>query len=480
MKRFFYAIWEHIEYFFILALFVGVFYLSFTNNSYADPDYYSPPEYADKLFDESRVHRIDVQIDEKDLASLRENPREKKKYRATVTIDGYTMDNVSLSTRGNGSLGVVAELDDSNRYSYTLNFHKFKENGSYFGLDKLSLNSMVSDSSYLKNYLAYHIMAATGLEYPLASYTELYVNGELNGLYLATEGIDDSFLKRTNSSEDASLFHPVPYYVDYDRQYRNNQSSPDGAIISEENKGGSDLVYHGDAVENYDSIFENAVTKYSRLDEVFIIEAIESLSEFSLKAPEEYWNIDSVIRFFIATSLMPNSDSYSGDTAQNYYLKLSDGKLSLIPWDYDRAFHLEKESYDSIYFTNRNNAVSWPIDSPLIGSSEDERPLWHLVVDNPDYLERYHTILQTVLDEYIFNGDYLQDIESASSLIRNYVYSDPTKLTTNEGFEEEVEYLHHFIPARADAIQRQLWGIDPSTKNDSKKDNRQKEEEEEY
>ncbi len=472
MKRFFYAIWEHIEYFFILVLFVGVFYLSFTNNSYAGPDYHTSPEYANRLFDETRVHRIDVQIDEKKLASLRENPKDKTKYRTTVTIDGEKLENVSFSTRGNGSLSAVAELDYSDRYSYTLNFHRYNEAGSYYGLDRISLNSLAADPSYLKDYLAYRIVAAIGLDYPLTSFTELYINGEPNGLYLATEGIDNTFLKRTNSSPDAALFHPIPYSFNHDKINQNSKTSSIKEVDGEMEwmgYGGSDLVYVGDAIEDYNAIFDNATTKYSRADEVFVIDAIESLSEFSLKSPEDYWDMDSVIKFFVAASLIPNSDSYLGGTSQNYYLKLSNGKLSLMPWDYDCAFHLEKESYDDNYSSNRNNAIGWPIDSLLIGPSKDERPLWRLLADNPDYLNRYHATLQTVLDEYIFSGDYLQSLESASRLIRGYVYSDPTKLTTNEGFEEEVEYLHHFIPARADSIQRQLWGIDSSTKPNKKK-----------
>ena len=466
MKRFFCAIWEHIEYIFVLLLFVGVFYLAFSYNSYAGPDYSSSPEYTNRLFDDSKVHKIEVVINPTDLASLRENPREKDKYVTTVTIDGQRFEKVSFSTRGNGSLGTVASLPDSNRYSYTLNFHKFNEHGSYYGLDKIALNSLVEDPSYLKDYLAYRIVAATDLDYPFTSFTELYINGELNGLYLALEGVDQAFLKRTNSSSDAALFHPVPYSIDHDRIKRDSRALPEGETGAWENDmgyDGSDFVYRGDAVESYDSIFENAVTKYSKRDETFIIEAIESLSEYSLRNPEDYWDIDSIIKFFVVGSLIPNSDSYLGGTAQNYYLKLSNGKLSLIPWDFDRAFHLEEESLEGS--TSKDNAVLWPIDNPLINvSSKDERPLWRLIANNPEYMEQYHDVLQAVLDEYMFSGKCVQELETAASLIRQYVYSDPTKLTTIDGFEQEVDYLHHFILPRADSIQRQLWGIDSSTK----------------
>lgn len=461
MKRLFNFFRDHlIEYFFIALAFVGAFYLALTQGSYADSSHQSTPRYTEKLFNQSVVHKIEVKINPEDLVSLRENPQEKDKYITSVIIDGEEFEDVAFSTRGNGTLKVIAEMPDSNRYSYTLNFRKFNKSRSYYGLDKLSLNSLTADSSYLKDYLAHHLSSASGLDAPFTAYTELYINNELNGLYLAIEGIDKTYLSRTGSSADATLFHPLPYSVDHDRIYRESQTMPEGETgIWEEDIGynGSNFRYLGDSAADYDAIFENAITKYSKADERLVIDAIRSLEpNENSPPPEQFWDIDSIIDFFVAAAFVPNGDSYLGATSQNYYLKISGGKLSLIPWDFDRAFHIDEPAQSA---TAENSAIFWPIDSPLLGPPEDDRPLWRLIANNPDYMAKYHARLQQMLDDYLLSGKCRQEFDAAVELIRHYVYSDPTRLSTTDEFEDEVEYLRRFILLRADSIQKQLWDI---------------------
>ena len=159
------------------------------------------------LFDTSRVHRIEVEIPAANWQDLLANPLEKTKYSVSVTIDGNRLDNVSFSTKGNTSLRNVA-ASDSDRYSFKLNFGKYEEGQTYFGLDKLNLNNLFADSTYMKDYLSYTIMRKAGVEAPLISYTELIVNGEARGLYIAIENVSDSFLKRISGSDSGALFKP--------------------------------------------------------------------------------------------------------------------------------------------------------------------------------------------------------------------------------------------------------------------------------
>lgn len=469
MKRLFNFFRDHlIEYFFIALAFVGVLYLAVTHGSYAKPGSNPRTAYASKIFDQSYVHKVEIEIASDELQNLLAAPREKTKYATTVTVDGERFADVAFSTRGNGSLLELSAIEETDRYSYTLNFRKFNKSGSYHGLDKLVLNNLYVDTSYLKNYLAFKLAAASQINSPLTSFTELYINGELKGLYLALEGINKSFLTRTNSSPDATLFHPAPHVIDHNRVYQENKTVTNGEPAPWENDtgfGGADLKYLGDSPESYDAIFLNAATKYSKADEELIIAALRSLEpNENSPPPEQFWDIDSVINFFVATTLVPNADSYLGGTAQNYYLKISGGKLSLIPWDFDRAFHVDGLSQS---VNAEDGAILWPIDSPLLGPLEDDRPLWRLIASNSTYMEKYHARLQQVLDNYLLNGQCRQEFDAAVELIRHYVYSDPTRFGTTDEFEDEVEYLRRFILLRADSIQKQLWGLLPTTRDNS-------------
>ncbi len=469
MKHLFNFFRDHIvEYLFIALALAGVGYLAFTYGSYAKPGSNPKIAYVEKIFDQSYVHKVEIEIASDDFQNLLAAPREKEKYATKVVVDGEQFNDVAFSTRGNGSLMELAADEESDRYSYTLNFRKFTKDNSYHGLDKLVLNNLYVDSSYLKNYLAFKLAAAAGVDAPLTSFTELYINGELKGLYLAIEGVDRSFLARTNSSSDAALFHPVPYSIDHNRVYQESKSYAnfsDGPWANDPGYNGANLKYLGDTPESYDAILKNATTKYSRADETLIIDAIRSLEPSELsRPPEDFWDVDAVISFFTAAALTPNVDSYIGVTAQNYYLKISNGKLSLIPWDHDRAFHVGGLSQT---IDNEDGAILWPIDSPLIDASSDDRPLWRFITDNPEYLAKYHSTLQTALDAYLLNGKCRQEFDAAVELIRHYVYSDPTRFSSTDEFEDEVEYLRRFILLRADSIQKQLWGLLPSTRDES-------------
>ena len=159
-------------------------------------------EYAESLFDTGYVHEINVEISEDDWKDLLENPLEKTKYKANVTIDGNRVENVSFATKGNTSLSQVAS-SDSDRYSFKINFGKYEKGQTYQGLDKLNLNNIMSDATYMKDYLSYMIMREAGVSAPLTSYAALSINGELHGLYIAIENVSDSFLERNGQRRSA-------------------------------------------------------------------------------------------------------------------------------------------------------------------------------------------------------------------------------------------------------------------------------------
>ena len=86
--------------------------------------------------------------------------------------------------------------------------HEWKHEISYHGLDKLSLNNIIQDNTYMKDYLTYQMMGYFGVDAPLCSYVYITVNGEDWGLYLAVEGLEESFLERNYGSDYGELYKP--------------------------------------------------------------------------------------------------------------------------------------------------------------------------------------------------------------------------------------------------------------------------------
>lgn len=120
-------------------------------------------EYEDKLFDKSYVHKVNIDISEEDWEDLLANPLNKTKYEVNITIDGETIEDVSFATKGNTSLSSVASDEDSDRYSFKVNFGKYVDGQTYYGLDKLNLNNIYADATYMKDYLSYEIFSKVGV-----------------------------------------------------------------------------------------------------------------------------------------------------------------------------------------------------------------------------------------------------------------------------------------------------------------------------
>ena len=161
--------------------------------------------YENRLFDNTKVHTIDIVMDNWD--EFISNATSEEYYTATMIIDGEAYKNVGLRGKGNTSLSTVSSLG-SDRYSFKVEFDHYDSSITYHGLDKLSLNNLIQDSTMLKDYLTYTMMNEFGATTPLCSFVYITVNGEDWGLYLAVEGVEDSFLKRNYGSDYGELYKP--------------------------------------------------------------------------------------------------------------------------------------------------------------------------------------------------------------------------------------------------------------------------------
>ncbi len=161
--------------------------------------------YESKLFDTSKVHTINIVMDDWD--SFVENCQSEEYAECTVVIDDETYQNVAIRGKGNTSLTQVASYGN-NRYSFKIEFDHYDSSNTYYGLDKLCLNNIIQDNTYMKDYLCYQMMNEMGVASPLCSYVYITVNGEDWGLYLAVEGVEESFLQRNYGKDYGSLYKP--------------------------------------------------------------------------------------------------------------------------------------------------------------------------------------------------------------------------------------------------------------------------------
>ena len=80
----------------------------------------------------------------------------------------------------------------------------------------------------MKDYFPYRLQQEVGAVSPLCAYTLLQINGEDFGLYLAVEGIEDSFALRNYGDDVGQLYKPEIYAM-------NSIFSSSSAANSDEN-----------------------------------------------------------------------------------------------------------------------------------------------------------------------------------------------------------------------------------------------------
>lgn len=436
------------------------------------------------LFDNSIVHTVDVTISAEDWEDLRANPLEKTKYETTVTIDGETVEQVSFATKGNTSLSAVASNQNSDRYSFKLNFGKFNKGQTYHGLNKLSLNNLYADASLMKDWLSYQLFRQLDVDAPLTSYVWLRINGADQGLYLAIEDVSEAWLERTQNGkgvvykpETEEMEHaggannpgfpggddkgnnpgtPPSGFPGGDGQ-GNNPGTPPGGMGFGQNSNGADLQYKDDTPESYSDIFDNDETAKDEGAEARVIAALKALSEGK---PTEALDTEEVIRYFAAHNFVLNYDSYTGNMLHNYYLYENNGRLSMIPWDYNLAFGgFMGGGKDSTGQGNDATAlINTGIDTPLSGTTESSRPMWAWISADENYLSQYHSAFDTLLSSYFENGTFQTELDRMIALLRPYVEKDPTAFYTVEEFDSAADTLRQFCLLRASSIRKQLSG----------------------
>lgn len=166
------------------------------------------PEYVSKVFNKDAVTDINISIKQEDWDWLLENATQEQYVSCDITINGQTFSSVGIRAKGNSSLSMVARDDTTDRFSFKIDFNEYVKGQSCFGLDKLALNNIMADKTYMKEYMSYWLFDEMGVSAPAYAYSNITVNGEDWGLYLAVEVIEESFVERYYGSTEGNLYKP--------------------------------------------------------------------------------------------------------------------------------------------------------------------------------------------------------------------------------------------------------------------------------
>ena len=432
------------------------------------------------------VLTVNITADKDEWQEFLENAGSKPWIQCDIDIDGETYKDVGIKTKGNTSLQQLVKDDTTTRYSLKVSFGKYTDGQTCHGLDKLALNNIYADSTYLKEYMSYDLMKYMDVPSSLCTFAEIKVNGEHFGFYLAIEDTYDSYLERIYGDDSTvKAYKPEGMDIgdvqggmpDFDRENGQRPQMPEGMIPPDSNfpsmpegmdfqgdkkfpggmdggRNGVDLKYTDDNAESYSNIFDNSINKVDDEDKQRLIESLKKIS--AGEDLESCIDTDELLRYLACNVFLVNLDSYLSSNCHNYILTENNGKLSMLPWDYNLSFGTyQKENADS--------AVNYAIDTVFNGVSAEDRPIISKLLEKEEYREKYHAYLKEIAEKYVQSGIFEQKVDKVSGIIDSFVKNDTTSFDGYDAFKEGVESLKLFTSLRAKSVLGQLDGTIPST-----------------
>lgn len=315
---------------------------------------------------------------------------------------------------------------------------KLKDGRAWQGYRRISLNSMVTDASMMREWLAWDLARAAGMVAPKTVYTRLVINGKYAGLYLFTEWIDADMFARAGLGADGDLFHP------------------------------DDSTYCGDLSPASLDRSRNCWLKLSPGDKDFsplagLVKEIDATPAAGfLEFMDRTFQSDSVINWIAVNALVSNSDTYN----KNYFLYRSKaaGKWTMVPWDYDLTFGRNWDPYlpfpQSVF--NDNFQYYYPPDLGM------PSPLKVKTLENPALMVRLKARLRHLLGigapgEGPGYGWFSPDkvagrIDAIKAEIRKDAEQDPYAPNRVKLFEEQAEALKYYALAHHAYLRTSVLG----------------------
>ena len=222
--------------------------------------------------------------------------------------------------------------------------------------------------------------------------------------------------------------------------------------------GGANLNYTDDDLDSYSTIWEAEVTGTSTADHRRVVTALKNISEGN--DLEKYLDVDNILKYMAVHTFSVNMDSLSGSMSHNYYLYEYDGQLNIFPWDYNLAF-----GGMSMSSSDATEMVNDAIDTPFSGTK-----FFDALLENEEYLERYHEYLRQLVEEYVQGGRFDEVYQRIRSQIDELVKEDPTAFYSYEEYDDAAEIFYEVVQLRASSIEGQLDGSIASTDEGQRKD----------
>jgi len=360
--------------------------------------------YPQELYDPYTVHSINIEFYNPGYDSIlqaRWDLDDKTYELADITVNGVTYDSVGARYKGNSTFFLARETGNS-KFPFNIDIEHVHNDQDIMGYEKLKLSNALFDVTFVKETLGY-LLEGLYLPTPQAGYMNVSVNGAIMGLYVNVESINKQFLRKHFGNDQGTFFKCEPQFH-----------------FGEDYLAFPDLKWYGADSNAY--AYQKGYEMKSDHGWTDLLELIYTLN-YNIDNIEEILNVDRVLWFFAASTVMPDLDNYFWFVPHNFYLyQNASGQFEIIPWDKDHTFG--NALINPINDVGGN--ISWIYYyNPFEFENNTDRPLFSKLIQVPLYKLIYTAHLRTIIED-VYNVDYIYywatEIQDS---IESYADDDP-------------------------------------------------------
>ncbi len=320
---------------------------------------------------------------------------------AQLTYNGNVVfDSIGVRYKGNSSYMMSRHTP---KKPFKFKFDEYK-NQKLFGVERLNFGNFVKDPSFMREKIGYDI-ARQYVPCPRTAYARILVDGELIGLYMAVEQVDELFLSRHFNDNRGNLY----------------KSSDEG----------TDMGFRGNVQSDYETEYD-LQTNSNENDWSRLITMLDKLNNtpdsLFIDTVSTYLDLDNCVRHIAFNMVMSHFDSYTG-SGRNFYLYDDpiSGQFKMIHWDMNETF--------GAYGNNWNVITQDVVEI----SNINQRPLIRRIMNNAILKQLYLGYITDMVNGAASYESVVVMADRIKPLIEEHVLADNNKLYSSQQFNDNIE-----------------------------------------
>ncbi len=359
------------------------------------------------LYDMETINTIELTFTESNWDQILDSyysAGDEERLIGSAVINGVAFDSVGVRYKGNSSYNANQAKNPLNiKLDHVIDGQTFQ------GYGTLKLANGYQDPSYVREALGYEI-ASMYMPASEANYANVYINGNLIGLYTNDQSVDKEF---------KNIHFPSSRDIRFKGDVVTNGMPQEESI----------LAYLGADSTAYEYYYE-LKSDYGWSELIEFLDVLNNDTENI----EEYLNVDNHLWMLAFDNLTVNLDSPI-NFSHNYYLfKDASDRFNPIVWDLNEGFG----GFNRLLSGGSLSNTALKQLDPLLNVNDNTYPIISKILSNSTYQKMYFAHMRTMMEEVFESGWYEDRANEIQDIIANSISADPNFAYSDSQFASNI------------------------------------------